>query len=73
MLTFPIAPFKYVVSIDIVKDTFVACFGLIEASQHLWFGKQDSLANTATGFEELLTWIARPPARRARPRPTGLS
>ena len=59
MLPSPIAPLKYVVGIDIAKDTFVACFGRIEASQHLRFGKQASFANTAAGFEELLIWTAR--------------
>ena len=59
MLPSPIAPLKYVVGIDIAKDTFVACFGRIEASQHLRFGKQASFANTAAGFEELPAWTAR--------------
>ena len=51
--------------IDIAKDTFVACFGRIEASQHLRFGKQASFTNTAAGFEELLTWTARQQAEAA--------
>ena len=39
-------PLKYVVGIDIAKDTVVACFGRIEPSQHLRFGKQATFDNT---------------------------
>ena len=53
------APLKYVVGIDIAKDTFVACFGRIETSQHLRFGKETTFANTAAGFAALLAWTAK--------------
>ncbi|RTQ44595.1 IS110 family transposase, partial [Hymenobacter gummosus] len=53
------APLKYVVGIDIAKDTFVACFGRIEASQQLRFGKQATFANTPAGFAALLAWAAK--------------
>ena len=44
--TSPVTPLKYVVGIDIAKDTFVACFGHIATSQHLSFGKETTFANT---------------------------
>ncbi|MGI4887021.1 MAG: hypothetical protein ACRYFR_18855 [Janthinobacterium lividum] len=50
----PITPLKYVVGIDIAKDTFVACFGRIDTSQHLSFGKETTFANTLAGFAALL-------------------
>ncbi|WP_139923723.1 IS110 family transposase [Hymenobacter sp. DG01] len=50
------SPLKFVVGIDIAKDTFVACFGQIDARQHLRFGKQTSFDNTLTGFAALLSW-----------------
>ncbi|UYZ64862.1 IS110 family RNA-guided transposase [Hymenobacter weizhouensis] len=50
------APLKYVVGIDIAKDTFVACFGRIEASQQLRFGKEATFDNTLAGFTALLAW-----------------
>lgn len=62
----PVAPLKYVVGIDIAKDTFVACFGRIEASQQLHFGKAATFDNTLTGFADLLAWSAR---QRAQPVP----
>ncbi len=55
----PAAPLKYVVGIDIAKDTFVACFGRIEASQHLSFGKETTFANSFAGFTALLDWTAK--------------
>jgi len=55
----PTAPLKYVVGIDIAKDTFVACCGRIEMSQHLRFGKEATFDNTAAGFAALLVWTAR--------------
>ena len=61
----PVAPLKYVVGIDIAKDTFVACFGRIEVRQHLHFGQQASFANTQAGFADLLTWTARQQASSA--------
>ena len=45
----PVAPLKYGVGIDIAKDTFVACFGRIDPSQSLSFGKEITFANTAVG------------------------
>ncbi len=53
------APLKYVVGIDIAKDTFVACFGRIDPNQHLSFGKETTFANTPAGFTALLVWTAR--------------
>ena len=50
-------PLKCVVGIDIAKDRFVACFGRIEASQQLRFGKETTFANSPTGFAALLAWI----------------
>ncbi len=52
-------PLKYVVGIDIAKDTFVACFGRIEPSQHLRFGKQATFDNTPAGFATLLGWAVK--------------
>ena len=54
-----VAPLKYVVGIDIAKDTFVACFGRIDPSQSLSFGKETTFANTAVGFAALLVWTAK--------------
>lgn len=50
----PTAPLKYVVGVDIAKNTFLACFGRIEASQHLHFSKQATFDNTPAGFAALL-------------------
>ena len=36
----PIIPLKYVVGIDIAKDSFVACLGYLEVNQQLHFGKE---------------------------------
>jgi transposase len=47
------------VGIDIAKDTFVACFGRIESTQQLHFGKQATFPNTVVGFMELLRWTTR--------------
>lgn len=55
----PTALLKYVVGIDIAKDTFVACFGRIEVNQHLRFGKEATFDNTPTGFAALLVWTAK--------------
>ena len=52
-----IAPLKCVVGIDIAKDTFVACFGRIETSQHLRFGEETTFANTPADFAALLAWV----------------
>ena len=57
--TSPVTPLKYVVGIDIAKDTFVACFGHIDKSQHLSFGKETTFANTLAGFTALLVWTAK--------------
>lgn len=53
------APLKYVVGIDIAKDTFVACFGRIEASQSLSFSKETTFANSFAGFTALLDWTTK--------------
>jgi transposase len=55
----PAAPLKYVVGIDIAKDTFVACFGRIEPTQHLSFSKETTFANSLAGFTDLLTWTTK--------------
>jgi transposase len=55
----PVAPLKYVVGIDIAKDTFVACFGRIEPTQHLFFSKESTFANSLAGFADLLTWTTK--------------
>ena len=55
----PTAPLKYVVGIDIAKDTFVACFGRIEASQQLRFGKQATFDNAPVGCAALLAWTVK--------------
>ncbi len=54
----PPAPLKYVVGIDIAKDTFVACFGRIDLAQQLRFHKEATFANTSAGFAELQAWTA---------------
>jgi transposase len=61
----PTTPLKYVVGIDIAKDTFVACFGRIEASQQLRFGKEATFVNTPAGFAALLAWTAKQQATAA--------
>ncbi|NVO86842.1 IS110 family RNA-guided transposase [Hymenobacter terrestris] len=53
------APLKYVVGIDIAKDTFVACFGRIDLHQHMSFGKEITFANTLAGFAALLAWASK--------------
>ena len=58
-------PLKYVVGIDIAKDTFVACFGRIESTQHLRFSKQATFDNTLVGFVALLAWTAKQQATMA--------
>ena len=63
--TSPAPPLKYVVGIDIAKDTFVACFGRIESTQHLRFGKQATFDNTLPGFVALLAWSAKQQATTA--------
>ena len=55
----PIIPLKYVVGIDIAKDSFVACLGYLEVSQQLHFGKEVTFDNTASGFADLLRWVAK--------------
>ena len=55
----PIVPLKYVVGIDIAKDSFVACLGYPEVSQQLHFGKEVTFDNTAGGFADLLRWVAK--------------
>jgi transposase len=47
------------VGIDIAKDSFVACFGHIDTSQRLSFGKETTFANTLAGFAALLVWTAK--------------
>jgi len=55
----PTAPLKYVVGIDIAKDTFVACFGRIDVQQQLRFGKEATFDNTLAGFTDLLAWTSK--------------
>ena len=55
----PIIPLKYVVGIDIAKDSFVACLGYLEISQQLHFGKEVAFDNRASGFADLLRWVAK--------------
>ena len=55
----PTAPLKYVVGIDIAKDTFVACFGRIDVQQQLRFGKEAIFDNTLAGFTDLLAWTSK--------------
>jgi transposase len=55
----PTAPLKYVVGIDIAKDTFVACFGRIDVHQQLRFGKEATFDNTLAGFTDLLAWTSK--------------
>ena len=45
---------KYVVGIDIAKNTFMACFGRIDLQQYVSFGKEITFANTLAGFAALL-------------------
>lgn len=59
------APLKYVVGIDIAKDTFVTCFGRINLHQHMTFGKETTFANTPAGFDALLVWTAKQQAAAA--------
>ena len=54
-----IIPLKYVVGIDIAKDSFVACLGYLKISQQLHFGKEATFDNTASGFADLLRWVAK--------------
>jgi len=61
----PTAPLKYVVGIDIAKDTFVACFGRIDVNQHLRFGKEATFDNTLAGFAALLAWASKQQATAA--------
>jgi transposase len=61
----PTAPLKYVVGIDIAKDTFVACFGRIEVNQQLRFGKEATFDNTSAGFAALLAWTTNQQASAA--------
>ena len=37
----------------------MACFGRIDTSQSLSFGKETTFANTATGFAALMAWTAK--------------
>ncbi|TYZ12646.1 IS110 family transposase [Hymenobacter lutimineralis] len=52
-------PLKYVVGIDIAKNSFVACLGQVDSRQCLHFGKETIFENTLTGFTDLLQWVAR--------------
>ena len=52
-------PHKYVVGIDIAKDTFVACFGRLEEHQYLRLGPEKTFANARAGFADLLAWTQR--------------
>jgi transposase len=48
---------KYVVGIDIAKDSFVACFGSLDAQQRVRCGKPATFANDLPGFAALLRWV----------------
>lgn len=51
-------PLKYVVGIDLAKDTFVACLGSIDAAQRVHVaGKLAEFANDAAGFAALHRWV----------------
>lgn len=63
----PTAPLKYVVGIDIAKDTFVACCGRLDAAHCLHLGADKTFDNTPTGFAALLAW-AQPQQPLAAPR-----
>ena len=52
-------PQKYVVGIDIAKETFVACFGRLEEHQRLCLGIEKTFANSLAGFAELRAWAQR--------------
>lgn len=56
----PTAPLlKYVVGIDIAKDTFVACLGSLDTAQgQRFYGKPTTFANDAAGFAALRAWVA---------------
>ena len=55
----PIVPLKYVMGIDSAKDSFLACLGYLEISQQLHFGKEATFDNTASGFADLIRWVAK--------------
>ncbi|KUG09087.1 IS110 family transposase [Solirubrum puertoriconensis] len=48
---------KYVVGIDIAKDSFVACFGSLDAHQRVRSSKPATFANDLPGFAALLRWV----------------
>ena len=55
----PLPPLKYVVGIDIAKDTFVACLGHIDAHQALHLSRKPAeFANDAAGFAACRRWVA---------------
>jgi transposase len=53
------APLKFVVGIRIAKDSFVTCFGRIDASQRQSFRKDVTFANLAACFTDLLAWTGK--------------
>ena len=55
----PNCPAEVRVGVDIAKDSFVACLGYLEISQQLDFGKEATFDNTASGFVDLLRWVAK--------------
>jgi transposase len=48
---------KYVIGIDISKDTFEACFGSIDIEQKTKLSASKSFKNSDQGFEVLLNWV----------------
>lgn len=50
---------KYVVGVDIAKDSFTACMGCIDLTQQLHFlGKVTTFSNDVAGFIALQAWAA---------------
>lgn len=48
---------KFVLGIDISKDSIEVCFGSIDVFQQTVFGKSTSFANNALQFNKLLRWV----------------
>lgn len=47
---------KQVIGIDVSKDTFHVCLGIIDESQSIKVLKQSSFTNNEKGFKQLLSW-----------------
>lgn len=48
---------KQSIGIDISKDTFTACFCLLDQQEHLHFSDVKKFKNDKTGFNQLLRWV----------------